>query len=518
MKSTTTIFVFLISIVFSSSVSAQAGLDQTFAGTGKLTRSLSSGYDFATATAVQDDGKILLAGYATTNGTANFILIRYLANGNMDVNFGDSGTVITDFGKTEIPFAMLIQPDGKIILAGEAHPVSNADFALVRYKTNGQLDSSFGKDGLATAAVGTLDDFAQAVTLQKDGKIVVAGYSLSIPNYDFSVARFHSDGRLDSSFSTDGVAIVSLGTNADYANAVKVQANGKIVVSGRFVRGGAYDIGVIRLNANGTPDFDFGNMGVVMTNIGSADDMGYALAIQPDQKILVGGTANTGSYNDFAVVRYDTMGVPDPTFGGDGKQTIAIGTENDFAYSMILQPDNKIVIGGCTKIGMYNNFALARLNTDGNTDSTFGSNGKATFPIGSNNDIILSMALQTDGKIVAAGVSNNGTDYDFALARYIPGNSSEIQTIMSQGTISAQVYPNPVKSEAILEYYLDEHQVTSIQLVDMQGRYIHTFLEAEQAQGVQNIVLTFPENLDNGLYIIKISTKNHRGILKIFKQ
>lgn len=515
MKKTTTLFALLVTLV-ATPLFSQGGLDKTFASTGKIVRSITPGFDFTTATAVQTDGKILVTGYVS-NGSVDFMLLRFNMNGTLDTAFGDSGTVISDFGKSEIAMAMVLQPDGKIILAGQANPVSNADFALARYNTDGSLDATFGNGGMATAAIGQYDDIAQAITLQSDGRIVVAGYSGAYPNYDFSLARFKANGIIDSSFSSDGRIIMPIGTGSDIATAVKIQANGKIVVAGRFVAKGEYDIAVVRLHPDGSLDFDFGSTGVIRTSIGSVDDMGSAIAIQPDQKIIVGGSANTGSYSDFAIVRYDTAGALDNSFSGDGKQTIAIGSDNDGANAMALQPDGKIMLGGFAKIGMYNQFALARVDADGTIDSTFGHHGKTSFAMGNNNDMVLAMALQSDGKIIAAGFSNNGSNYDLALARYIPGSEVGI-SMTGKNSLSANAWPNPASSQVNLVYHLAQASEVNIQILDLQGKLVYTLPGTGlQQAGIYDSAFALPESLTAGVYFIKITSISGTAILKLTK-
>ncbi len=512
---------FILSILFScltGNLFSQAGLDNSFGGTGKITRSISPGYDFATATAVQSDGKILVAGYATTSGNTNFILLRYLANGLMDTAFGDSGTVMTDFGRNELCMAMIIQPDGKILLAGQATSGSNTDFAVARYKVSGQPDSSFGINGMSTASIGAFDDVAQAVTLQKDGKIVLAGYSGAYPNYDFGVARFKANGVIDSSFSGDGRLVFPIGNGADIATAVKVQDNGKIVIAGRSVRAAAYDIALLRLKADGSQDIDFGSSGIVLSNIGIADDAANSLIIQPDQKILVGGYGNTGSFTDFAVLRYDTSGNLDNSFSGDGKQTIAvIGNDNDAAGAMALQSDGRILLGGNAKIGTANQFALARVKANGDIDSSFGQNGKTSFSIGGVNDIILSMAIQADGKIVACGISSNGSDYDFAVIRYIPAKSSSIQALTTTA-FPLQAYPNPASGNIKLAFHLEASQAVKVELLDMQGKTVAVLSDVFMESGAQLVKLDIPQELEKGFYLLKISGYQSHSIVKILME
>ncbi len=349
----------------------------------------------AQAVAIQADGKIVVAGYSNND----FTLARYNSDGTLDSTFG-GGIVTTDFGgSTDNGYAVAIQADGMIVVAG----TSNNNFAMARYTITGTLDSTFNTTGMVTTDFGSTD-IGWAVAIQTDGKIVVAGES----NNNFALARYNSDGSLDTtSFGTLGKVTTDFGMN-DIGYALVVQADGNIVVAGQS----GLDFALARYTITGTLDSSFDGDGKVTTNIGTNDDIGYAVALQADGKIVVAGDSWNGGNYDFALARYNSNGTLDTTFDTDGKVTTAIGSEN-WSEAVAIQADGKIVVAG---EGNFN-FALARYNSDGTLDNTFGSGGTVTTSFWGN-DYGNATAVQADGKIVVAGNSLNLGDYYFDLARY----------------------------------------------------------------------------------------------------
>jgi uncharacterized delta-60 repeat protein len=370
--------------------------------------------------AIQSDGKIVAAGSSNNGSNYDFALARYNTDGTLDTNFGTGGKVITAIGSsTDVAYSVAIQSDGKIVAAGFSNNGSNNDFALVRYNTNGTLDTTFDSDGKVTTAIGSGNDVAYSVAIQSDGKIVAAGFG-TVSNQDFALVRYNTDGSLDTSFDSDGKVTNSIGSSIDYARSVAIQSDGKIVAAGYSRSGGNNDdFALVRYNTNGTLDTTFDSDGKVTTAIGSGADIAYSVAIQTDGKIVAAGYSNNGSNVDFTLVRYNTDGTLDTTFDSDGKVTTAIGSGTDQARSVAIQSDGKIVAAGFTGEMGGEDVALVRYNTDGSLDTNFGTGGKVTTAIGSGIDIAYSVAIQTDGKIVAAGFNYNGSNFDFALVRYL---------------------------------------------------------------------------------------------------
>jgi uncharacterized delta-60 repeat protein len=419
----------LAAIVLSLNMSlllAQDGLLDTGFGTGgKVTTAIGGSTDIGYSVAIQSDGKIVVAGYSVV-GHSEFALVRYNSDGSLDTaGFGTGGKVTTAIGTIfDEGYSAAVQSNGKIVVAGWSYNGSNYDIALVRYNTNGSLDTTgFGTGGKVTTAIGSGDDQAYSVAIQPDGRIVVAGLSLVGANDDFAVVRYNSDGSLDGTFGSGGKVTTAIGPGHDYGQSVAIQTNGKIVVAGYSWNSSLtyWDIALVRYNANGSLDTTgFGTGGKVRTPIGGGYNAGYSVAIQSDGKIVVAGNSFGTYYNDFTLVRYDSTGSLDGTFNTTGIVTTDIVHGDDYARSVAIQSDGKIVVAGYYNTGpsTYNKFALVRYNSNGSLDGTFGSGGKDTTAIGSAYDNGYSVAIQSDGKIVVAGSSGNGSNDDFALVRY----------------------------------------------------------------------------------------------------
>ena len=340
---------------------APGDMDTTFgSGSGMVRTAIGTGDDRATAIALQPDGKIVVAGYCS-NGNNDFCLARYHPNGALDSSFDSDGTVITSIGPfTDNAYAIALQPDGKIVVAGACSNGSDWDFCVARYHSNGALDSSFNSTGTVITSIGSSDDIAQAIALQPDGKIIVAGYCGSGSNKDFCLARYHTNGALDFSFDSDGMVITPIGSSNDFAQAIALQPDGKIVVAGHCWNGSNWDFCLARYHSNGTLDSSFDSDGKVTTPIGSSNDEAYAIALQPDGKIVVSGACKNGSDWDFCLARYHPNGALDFSFDSDGKVTTPIGSFIDEVHAIALQPDGKIVVAGYCLGASNSEFCLAR--------------------------------------------------------------------------------------------------------------------------------------------------------------
>jgi uncharacterized delta-60 repeat protein len=430
---------FLISLMPKPVEAADGDLDTGFGASSGFTRTdfNSSAGDQANAVAIQPSDNKIVAGGKTTVAMANddFALARYNPNGALDtVGFGSgTGKVTTEFnGGNDNITALAIQPsDGKIVAVGFACTDSmcgSTDYALARYNTDGTLDTTFGPamTGKITTDFAGGQDFALAVAIQpSDDKIVVAGLTISGSAF-FSLARYNTDGTLDTTF---GPAMTGKVVSAvpGGANAVAIQSDGKIVAGGS-----ESDFTVARFNGDGTLDTaGFGSPnGFVTTDFAMNTDTLSALAIQPsDDKIVAVGNTNTGS--DFALVRYNTDGTLDTTGfgGGTGKVTTDFGGLSDEAHAVLIQPDDKIVAIGnavdptphpCSGTPVVG-IGLARYNTDGTLDTTFGSamTGKVIEKLG-NTARGNGAALQSDNGILVAGLINTPCvpDNDFFVARF----------------------------------------------------------------------------------------------------
>lgn len=392
---------------------ADGSLDPTFSGDGKLTTIVASSNCRAYSVIQQKDGKLVVAGAASINGKDDFALARYNADGSLDGSFNYGiGTVIeiSDAGD-DAGQSVIQQADGKLVVAGYSYNGSNDDFTLIRYESDGTLDSTFG-GGKVTTAIGTGDDRAYSVIQQADGKLVAAGIS----DNAFALVRYNANGSLDTTFNGTGKLTTAIGAGTNnYAGSVIQQKNGKLVVAGYNSSG---DFVVVRYNTNGTLDATFNGVGKVATDIGAGADRAYSVIQQADDKLVATGAGQNGSIFGIALVRYNANGSLDTTFAGTGKTITMVGMSNDSGRSVIQQRDGKLVVAGSSSNGSNDDFALARYNINGTRDTTFNGIGKVITAIGAGDDHAYSVIQQADGKLVVAGSSYNGSNDDFAIVRY----------------------------------------------------------------------------------------------------
>jgi len=232
MKNSIALLSILCSVFIHSQTYGQAGaLDTSFGGTGKVATALSSsGHSYGTATAIQSDGKILASGYTYFGNDVDFAVSRYNADGSLDLTFDQDGTVTTDIGDiNDFCYSIAIQNDGKIVLVGGTENFSK--IAVVRYNSNGSLDTTFDLDGILIVTLPSISAQGFAAVIQSDDKILIAAQSFNGANADFSVVRINSDGSFDSTFDSDGIAIIDL-IGDDLLYAMSLQTDGKIVVAG----------------------------------------------------------------------------------------------------------------------------------------------------------------------------------------------------------------------------------------------------------------------------------------------
>lgn len=511
--------IFLLSFfsnVFINLVYGQPGtLDISFDSDGKLTTAIGIGNDVVRGITVQPDGKIVAAGFASNGLNSDFALARYNADGTLDNTFSIDGKLTTAIGSSDdICYAICLQPDGKIIAAGYSSNGLNNDFALVRYNVDGSLDNSFDGDGIVITPFDSSDDIIYSMIIQTDGKIIVVGCAINGTDLDFALARYNVDGSLDISFGNDGKVLTDFSMFDDKIFGITLQTDGKIVVVGYMDSGTSLDWALARYNVDGSLDSSFDMDGKQSIYFGISYDVAYSLAIQPDGKIITGGCTYTGVDDDFSLARFNVDGSLDNTFDGDGKVVTSLGAD-DWIFSLLLQVDGKSIVAGYSGSGPASDFALARYNTNGSLDSTFGTDGIVLTDYGTNGDMAYAALIQSDLKIIAAGYSNNGTDNDFALARYLSGLNLGLVDFSSPFSIF--VYPNPISNKSIVEYFLANQEEISIELMDMNGCLIEIFVDHQQQdQGLHKQLITFPECLAPGSYYLIISSTKGKIAVKVF--
>jgi uncharacterized delta-60 repeat protein len=347
--------------------------DTTFSGDGFLTADLSGSYgdERAYAVAVQPDGKIVVAGFMDAGPNEAFAIARYMPDGSPDIGFGGSiygyayflFTPTTSYSRIG---AIALQPDGKIVAAGKATVGGNPDFALVRLLPTGMLDTSFDVDGKVRHPVGVATDEINDIAIQPDGRIVAVGESQGgVSSNDVTVARYNTDGSLDTSFNLVGVQTTALSVEPDAAEGVVLQPDGKIVIAGQAEDGaGISRIVLVRYGAGGGLDFSFGTGGIASTDFAPYTVRGLDIALQNNSKFVVVGDyyLDIPPVQEFLVAQYDSSGALDKTFDGDGVMTRAFSSpDRNIANAVAVQSDGKILAGGLAWTGTDYDFAMMRL-------------------------------------------------------------------------------------------------------------------------------------------------------------
>ncbi|NBV85544.1 MAG: hypothetical protein EBS01_04615, partial [Verrucomicrobia bacterium] len=358
----------------------------------------------------------------------DFAIARYNVDGSLDTSYGTGGRVTTSLstGDDHI-YSSALQADGKLVVAGDSFVSgTNYQVAIARYNTNGSLDTTFNGTGKILLAIET-SSTAYGVAIQPDGNIVVAGQTYNGTYNHAFVARYTSAGALDTTFGAGtGKVVTSFASKNCTVYALALAGDGKIVTAGMSDYGTDWDFTTFRYNANGTLDTTFNATGWVITPItASKGDSAWAVTVQPDGKIVAAGYTDNGTDLDECVVRYNVNGSLDASFNGTGKNVFTFGSGLDRAQALLLQGDGKILVAGYSFVGTHV-YTVARLNQDGYLDPTFGSGGKASAQV-SNSGGAFGIVRRPDGRILLAGDCHNGTNFDFGAVQFDGGVQFSVQ-------------------------------------------------------------------------------------------
>jgi uncharacterized delta-60 repeat protein len=424
-----------LTIVDNDTLPGPSGIDETFGDLGKA--ALRGFGGDRSGMALQPDGKVIMVGGTFTD----FIMARFNANGSIDADFGDNGKVTTNiFGSdASLPQeanAVAVQRDGKIVVAGSAtipRPDGRTAIALVRYNSDGSIDTSFNGTGFAFGPT-FIFGRAFAVAIDSRDRIVVAGDTFkpsTTDSSDFIVARFNANGTVDSSFNQGaGFNVTDINGVANEGHGLEVLADDSLIVSGfapiRVSNVNGTTIvsdplgAVVKYQENGFVDQTFGAAGRVAL---PGDNVGRGLAVQSDGRIVLAGSIAIGTFptqvNRFALMRLLANGTVDTSFGDGGRVQTSLTDRGDEALGVALQADGKIVAGGRSNGGLNSNFAVARYDRDGDLDTGFSEDGKLTIDFFGSDDIAENVAIQSDGKIVLGGLARDNVD-GYGVARVLP--------------------------------------------------------------------------------------------------
>ncbi|GEP50564.1 hypothetical protein FNO01nite_12360 [Flavobacterium noncentrifugens] len=427
---------------------------------------------------ILSNGKILVMTNRTVNAAPNqqntdYVLLRFNADGTPDGGFGTNGMAVADFDRSDFGRDMELQSDGKIVIAGTSftYDSNDTDFAVSRYNSDGSKDLIFGVNGIVRINFGTSTNSAtrtyedaNALKIQPDGKIIIAGYTsdgMGPERAKFALARLNADGTLDANFGVNGKAYTNFTADDEIAESIQLLPNGKIIACGTMYYNNDDNekIVVAKYNANGTLDATFANGGKLITETNNQTPENYAF----------------GSH-----------------LTGDGKF---------------------LIVGGGFNNGILNAFLL-QINADGSQDAAFGNNGFYWIDpqeMAAAKDIIIT----NDGKITLGGVtvtSDGPTGEQFVLWRFIQ------QTLVQQdfSKTAFTVSPNPFENIVNVDFKMDQEEFLSFELIDQTGRKIQQLFSGHFSIGQNSKQLQMPQ-LPKGAYFLNISGKQMSKTIKIIK-
>lgn len=490
--------------------------DSSFAVNGVQLLQPSTGFDNAYSVVILEDGKMLIGGASQISGASNWdvVVYRLNADGSVDATFGNNGFAYDDFqGYSEYVRCMKRLSNGKLLFVGGAEANFQVDVFVTQLNEDGTPDTDFGDNGSVLIPVGSGEDVCMSAVEQADGKIVIVGKS-DVPGFTYTnplAIRLNTDGTLDDTYGTNGIALIDAGYDYESAEDVLLTDDGGIMAVG-YAGNNHYDILSFRLNSSGQLNPDFGTNGIAVFNLNNGDDMAYAITKSPvDGKILIGGKVGSGTTKtDFLVMAITEDGVIDSTFGTNGRATQNMKV-NDAGLDLAVQVNGKIILGGTAGNGFAtNDFAICRFNQDGSIDSTFGTNGSTLSEISSFFSEIDDVALQDDGKIVACGIAASGNN-DMGIVRYKGDDvaTGGLEINPAGKPVTFDVYPNPSNGRFNVNInYDDGHTGTvRIQLFDLTGQIVFDGSQ-EMKDGNMKATIDAAPLSSTGIFVLKITAGN----------
>lgn len=505
-------------------------LDPNFGIDGKVTTDVSplAVTSFLRDVLLLPDEKLIgIGGLGSNVGSNNLdlIMVKYNSNGTLDNTFGYQGIQIHDLlpGEDHSDYfrKAALQPDGKIVCTG-AIQSGNAKYVMVsRFLPNGNLDNTFGNGGFTTYSYNSQIEFEGiSLAIQTDGKIVIG--CRAVPLDTGLVIRYQQDGIIDYTFGVNGICPVNYALET-----IILDQNDYIYVAGDI--GNTWpvfstDAAISRLYGNGTIDSTYGENGLARFNytsqLGSSYQFtkSYAISLQPNGNILVGGySQSTSNDSKFALASINQNGVLDSSFADNGKRIVDMPGTFERITSVTILSDGKIYCAG-NEINASYNFALARITPNGDLDLTFNNTGILSIDMHGYNDICFASALQQDNKLIVAGTTHiSEFDYpDFGLVRVLYDLSQSSNSLLKNS--QTIIYPNPITSTPIFEYFLDSEEQINVELYDPNGKWAYTFINNEtRLSGRNQETLVFPQSLAHGVYFLKFTSAGRNEIIKVIK-
>ncbi|MGB6037321.1 MAG: hypothetical protein WBG42_13695 [Cryomorphaceae bacterium] len=471
------IFTLLIGSIFclsANSFAQSAGdLDQSFGTDGTVIFGLNSNdLDVYQDILIQDDQKIVAVGMSWDNTfIARSKVVRYNTDGTLDTEFGEGGTFTYELDFEALIYDCAQTADGKIVLAGSTTDYQSYDVLLMQLNSDGTPDADFGENGVVVQKLSTpeanYEDFIYGLAIDANGNILISGDSHDEEYLRRPiVARFTPTGELDTDFGLGGIATIPIVESSNSFRCLAIQPDGKIVAAGTYSPALLWNIMLVaRFNEDGTLDTDFGDGGYTTYSHNDVDDRIFNMAIAPDGSILGSGFSATVNFQYSALlVKFTPDGVLDNTFGTEG--VVAEGEENfNEGADVKIQSDGKIFLAGTTGDGPPNafDFSVWKYNADGTRDMSFGIDGQARHELDGYYGMINAIALQADNKVVAAGQARTTLNNIELLVLRLE-NGMPTGLFDQTQLATPSVYPNPARSSGQIAVQLPEALSTNARL------------------------------------------------------
>lgn len=522
----TTLLLTAMALLGSYTATAQIGtLDADWDTDGVRVDSFDTGNDVARVVRVQPDGKVIICGNADIQGDIDIALIRYNTDGTPDHTFSGDGKATFNFGTSydDYGYNMALQPDGKILVCGltDSNSLSHNGMIVLRLNADGSPDQTFGSQGIVVINPNSAYCYPSVIAYNTaTHKIALAGDLWGT----FFIYQMDSTGAPDATFGTGGMVKVAPATSFSYdVHGLAYQPDGRLVSAGTYGANGDIGMYANRFNTDGTPDASFSVDGLVTTKFGSNNvDRCAGMALQADGKIVLAGYDYDYGNNvsSYALVRYNTDGTLDLSFNGTGHSAISFSGYACQATGIAIAADGKYLLSGnASPTNLEHHIAVTRVNTDGTKDTYFGTGGQTlTNAANFAHQTCNDVAQAPDGRIVTTGEAGpDATAPNMATMRYLSGLHVGISDLHTQAS-AALIYPNPIQPTEILRYTLSSDEKVTIQLYSTDGKMLQEFITEQPRTTGENIeTLSFSPTLSAGDYILRLSTSQGSCNIKVNK-
>ena len=509
-------------------------LDQTFGTGGKVTYNAEHPSTNGARIKLLPNGKLLSAGYSNipdSGSDTDLLLMQFNADGSIDTEFGDNGSTLFDKDNRYEEALAICLVGEKSLVAINMFGSGVLEAGFVRFNADGGIDTTFGTNGYAAHSIEGKHLLIADMIALPDGKILAVGDAINAsmdPNRHWFVGRYNADMTPDTTFANGlGYWIDPVEGGTHVVTGLAVNNDGKIIVAGQRPQLVWDAFAIMQFNSDGTVDTAFGNEGTTMFNFDTFVDYLHGISLQEDGKIVLGGwttnLVNIYHGGDFCVARLNTDGSLDATFGTNGKAVYDMGLEpNEFALDVLVRKNGKMVLGGSMVINGQPDMGLLFLNSDGSPDTTFGPDGRVSTnfdngPEEGFSESIFVLEEQPDGKIIASGKTAISSVAYSTLARY---NVEQPTASVQQQELdkSVNVYPNPVNNVLYIKFNLPQEQDAQIKLFSVNGQEIATdYSGAKVSVNNNTIALNNFAALSKGMYLVQVTAGNTTQTFKVVK-